>query len=337
VNQIYNYFRSGEPSQTKHELLVAGIIEAITTKHLRQGQSLPSVNDFMRELSLSRMTILKALNELKDRGIVESKNRVGYFVRNEDVDQQLKVMLVLTAFSSYHEAMYNSFIDELKGTHIGVDLFFHHGNTRVLKSILNEHKGQYGLCVVTPIPDPEVIGILDTIPEHKLLQIVRPVCSKKEISYISQDFYEEVINALDTLKKEICRYDEFVMVFPERSFHSPDIVKAFTFFCARLGIRHSVREQISEGELKKGQAYFVIEDSHLIGLIKTAENLGFRLGKDLGILSYNDTPMKEIIRQGITVISTDFQLMGRKAADFALNRRPVQEVIETKIILRKSL
>ena len=98
-----------------------------------------------------------------------------------------------------------------------------------------------------------------------------------------------------------------------------------------------MQEQIDEADLKKGQAYFVIEDSHLIGLIKTAENLGFSLGKDLGILSYNDTPMKEIIRQGITVISTDFQLMGRKAADFALNRRPVQEVIETKIILRKSI
>ncbi|MCP4314135.1 MAG: GntR family transcriptional regulator [Bacteroidetes bacterium] len=337
MNQIYNYFKSGEASLTKHELLVEGIIEAIATRQLRQGQPLPSVNDFMRELSLSRMTILKALYELKDRGIVESKNRVGYFVRNEDVDQQLKVMLVLTAFSSYHEAMYNSLMDELKGTHIVVDLFFHHGNTRVLKSILNEHKGQYGLCVVTPIPDPEVIGILDTIPEHKLLQIVRPVCSKKEISYISQDFFEEVINALDTIKKEICRYDEFVMVFPEGSFHSPDIVKAFSSFCGKHGIRHSVREQIDEAELQKGQAYFVIEDSHLIGLIKTAENLGFRLGKEIGILSYNDTPMKEIIRQGITVISTDFQLMGRKTADFALNRRPVQEVIETKIILRKSI
>ena len=337
MDRIYNYFRSGEPSRTKHELLVEGVIEAIATRQLRQGQSLPSVNDFMRELSLSRMTVLKALNELKDRGIVEAKNRVGYFVRTEDIDQQLKVMLVLTAFSSYHEAMYSSLMDELKGTHIGVDLFFHHGNTRVLKSILNEHKGQYGLYVVTPIPDPEVIGILDTIQEHKLLQIVRPVCSKKEISYISQDFYEEVIKALETVKKEIRGYDEFVMVFPESCFHSPDIVKAFSSFCEKHGIRHSVREQVDEGELKKGQAYFVIEDSHLIGLIKTAENLGFRLGKDLGILSYNDTPMKEIIRQGITVISTDFSEMGRKVGRFVLDREPVKEVIQTKIILRNSL
>jgi len=197
--------------------------------------------------------------------------------------------------------------------------------------------GQYGLYIVTPIPDPEVIRILDTIPEQKLLQIARPVCSKKEISYISQDFYEEVIRALDSVKKEISRYDEFVMVFPEGCFHSPDIVKAFSTFCARLGIRHSVREQIDEAALKKGQAYFVIEDRHLIELIKNAENIGLSLGKELGILSYNDTAMKEIIRQGITVISTDFSEMGRKVGRFILDREHVREIIQTKIIIRNSL
>lgn len=335
--QIYNYFKSGEPSQTKHELLVEGIIDAISTKHLLQGQALPSINDFMHELSLSRMTIFKALNELKDRGIIESKNRVGYFVRNENIDQQLKVMLVLTAFSSHHEALYNALIDEMEGAQITVDLFFHHGNTRVLKTILKEHMGQYGLYVVTPIPDREVIGILDTIPEQKLLQIVRPVCSKKEISFISQDFYDEVIKALDSVRNEISRYEEFVMVFPRGCFHSVDIVKAFNAFCSKYGIRNSVVEKIDTGEVKKNQAYFVIEDSHLIGLIKTADNLGFQLGIDLGILSYNDTPMKEIIRQGITVISTDFSEMGRMVARYILTREPVKELIHTKIILRKSL
>ena len=337
MNQIFNHFRQGEPSQTKHEMLVEGVIEAIATKQLRRGQPLPSVNDFIRELSLSRMTIVKAFNELRDRGIIESKNRVGYFVKDEDVYQQLKVMLVLTAFSSYHEALYNSLLDELKGTHITVDLFFHHGNPHVLKSILSGHTGQYGMHVVTPIADPGVIRILDSIPDHKLLQIVRPVCSKKEISYISQDFYEEVISALESIRNEISKYEEFVMVFPRGCFHSPDIVKAFNTFCTRHEIRHSLRELINEGELKEGQAYFVIEDSHLIELIKTSENLGLSLGKDLGILSYNDTAMKEIIRQGITVITADFREMGRRAARFILDREPVKEVLNTKIILRNSL
>ena len=337
MDPIYRYFAEGDHSRTKHDLLVESITEAIAAKRLRTGHSLPSVNDFIRELSLSRMTILKALNELKDRGIIEARNRVGYFVRNEDVDQQLKVMLVLTAFSSYHEILYNAFMDELKGSNIIVDLFFHHGNARLLRSVMNENIGHYGMYVITPISDPELVRIMDAIPESKLLQIVRPVCSNNNISYISQDFYQEVINALDTVGDRIAAYDEFILVFPGESFHSTDIRKAFTAFCGKRRIRCSVQEEIDTAQVRKNCAYFVIEESHLISLIKAADQQGLKLGSDLGILSYNDTPMKEIIRQGITVISIDFAKLGRMAARYVLDREALKEVIPTTITLRKSL
>lgn len=291
----------------------------------------------MQELSVSRMTVLKALSELKDRGIIESRNRVGYFVKSENIKQQLKVLLFLTAFNQYHEILYNTFMEKVRDRNVAVDLFFHHGNPDVLRTVLKEHMGKYGLYIITPIQDRRVLGMLDKIPGDKLLQIVRPVCSKKEISFLSQDFYEEVVLALGGISERIKSYKEFILVYPEGSFHSPDIKKAFNRFCEENKISHSIEEKLVITSIRKNTAYFVIEDSHLIGLIKTTEKLGLRLGKDLGILSYNDTPMKEIIRQGITVISTDFELMGRKAAEFALNRSPVQEVIETKIILRKSI
>jgi len=334
---FFRHFELSEPGQTKHEQLVSGVIRAISSKEVRSGQTLPPVSSFMQELSVSRMTVLKALSELKDRGIIESRSRVGYFVKSENIKQQLKVLLFLTAFNQYHEILYNSFMEKVKDRNVSVDLFFHHGNPDVLRTVLKEHMGKYGLYIITPIQDRKVMGMLEKIPSDKLLQIVRPVNSKKEISFLSQDFFEEVVIALNGIRERIKSYDEFILVYPEGSFHSPDIKKAFNRFCDENKIIHSIEEKPVLTSIRKNVAYFVIEDSHLIGLIKTAEILGLRLGKDLGILSYNDTPMKEIIRQGITVISTDFQLMGRKAADFALNRRPVHEVMETKITLRKSL
>jgi DNA-binding LacI/PurR family transcriptional regulator len=30
------------------------------------------------------------------------------------------------------------------------------------------------------------------------------------------------------------------------------------------------------------------------------------------VISYNETPMKKYVKNGITVISTDFQMMGQK-------------------------
>jgi len=337
MSVFFKNFKIVEPGHTKHEQLVSGVIRAISSKEIRSGQTLPPVSSFMQELSISRMTVLKALNELKDRGIIESRNRIGYFVKSENIKQQLKVLLFLTAFNQYHEILYNTFLDKIKDKNVSVDLFFHHGNPDVLRTVLKEHMGKYGLYIITPIQDRKVLGLLDKIPGDKLLQIMRPVCSKKEISFLSQDFYEEVVTALNGISERIKSYDEFILIYPEGSFHSADIKKAFNRFCDENRISHSIEEKPLLNSIRKNTAYFVIEDSHLIKLIKSAEHSGFILGRDIGILSYNDTPTKEIIRQGITVLSTDFQLMGRKAADFALNRRPIQEVIETKIILRKSL
>ncbi|WP_343303509.1 hypothetical protein AAHN97_18290 [Chitinophaga niabensis] len=47
--------------------------------------------------------------------------------------------------------------------------------------------------------------------------------------------------------------------------------------------------------------------------------------------------MKEIICNGITTYSTDFELMAVKATDFVLSREKIQEVLPTILIRRKSL
>lgn len=68
------------PSFSKHEQLVRGIINAIEEKIVSQGSILPSVNKMEKELGFARKTIVEAYDELKERGLVESKNRLGYFV-----------------------------------------------------------------------------------------------------------------------------------------------------------------------------------------------------------------------------------------------------------------
>ena len=87
-----------ESQLSKHEQLVSGIINAIDDKIITEGSMLPSVNNMVRELGFASKTIVKAYKELKERGIVESKNRLGYFVINEDTDQTVKVALLIYAF-----------------------------------------------------------------------------------------------------------------------------------------------------------------------------------------------------------------------------------------------
>lgn len=63
---------------SKHDMLVNGITNAIDDGLLNKGSNLPSVNVMVSELGFARKTIVKAYNELKEKGIVESKKRLGY-------------------------------------------------------------------------------------------------------------------------------------------------------------------------------------------------------------------------------------------------------------------
>jgi len=45
------------------------------------------------------------------------------------------------------------------------------------------------------------------------------------------------------------------------------------------------------------------------------------VGRDVGVISYNETPMKKIILDGITTISTDFEMMGRRVAEVILGKK----------------
>lgn len=59
-------------------------------------------------------------------------------------------------------------------------------------------------------------------------------------------------------------------------------------------------------------------EDDLVLLIEKIIETKLEVGKQMGVISYNDTPLKKIILNGINTISTDFHLMGKKAAQLIL-------------------
>ena len=47
--------------------------------------------------------------------------------------------------------------------------------------------------------------------------------------------------------------------------------------------------------------------------------------------------MKKYVKNGITVLSTDFELMGQKAAEFVTSGNPIQYKVPTSLKIRDSL
>ena len=72
-------------------------------------------------------------------------------------------------------------------------------------------------------------------------------------------------------------------------------------------------------------------EEDLVNLIEKILDQNLVLGKEVGVISYNETSIKKIIMNGITTISTDFKMMGEKAAELILNNST--EHIEARFYL----
>lgn len=326
----------GMPSLSKHEQLVQGIINAIDEKIIVQRDALPSVNAMINEVGFARETVMKAYRELANRGLVESKNRLGFYVANTNTGQQLRVALLMYAIDTFQEQFYRSFRKEL-GSDVHVDVFFHHGNIDVFETILSLIKGKYGMYVVAPIPHPKTKALLSSIPVNKFIMFDRYEILDKEPNYVVQEFEKSSYKVFVQLRDAIRRFDEMIFFHLPGSLVPIEIVRSYLKFVNEHAVNGRILPEYQPGSIKKGVVYYTNDNTELYNIIKDSISKKLEPGKDIGILSHNDEPVKEIIAGGITTYSTDFAEMGKRTARFVLDKGSVHEVIPTRLWRRKSL
>lgn len=317
---------------SKVQQLVDALIRSINLKMLRQGEALPSVNELMKESGLSRDTVFKSYAELKRRGIVEAIPNRGYFVTRS----QKQVFLFLDTFKAYKEVLYTSFKQNLS-RNVLVDINFHHYNFDLFESIIRNSIGKFNTYIIMNFDHPGIPSVVNEINPDKLLLIDWAVHARNGQSKVYQDFGESVYRCLTAGWHLLRKYDELVCVYPEYTFHPIDSVENVKSFCDANNLNFSVVYDLSELDIQIGKVYLVFEDIDLAAILEQANKKKFRLRDDFGLLSYNDTPMKRFVADGITVISTDFKLMGQKAAEFAINNSKLDFLVPTELIIRESL
>ncbi len=322
--------------QPKYKQIIAGIIEAISHKRLRVGDELPSINQVCHEFLLCRDTVVKAYEELKKRGIVEAAHGKGYYIASASVEHKIKVFLLFDELSPYKEILFNSFKNTLEGK-VLIDIFFHHHNIRVFESLIRDHAGKYGIYVVMPFVHPEIERILQILPRDRVMLLDRKDGTSGNYPYVSQDFDQSVFACLESGLDRIQRYKKFILVFPKPSHNPAEIIDAFERFCCKHKIKHAVINKVIGRKVKAEEAYLVIHDLDLVYILKLCKEHRLAVGQDVGIISYNDTPLKEVVGDGVTVISTDFAELGRKGAEHILERKTTQIINPTSLILRGSL
>jgi DNA-binding transcriptional regulator YhcF (GntR family) len=318
-------------NQLKFQQLIDSVNEAISKNLLQVGDILPSVNQLCKESSLSRDTVFKAYAELKNRGTIESVPNKGYFVSKATT----KVFLFLDTFKAYKEVLYGSFLENLPDS-ITVDLHFHHYNINVFETIIKESVGKYSKYIVMNFDHKLVPEIIGRIPNEKLLVIDWKIHAPANISSVYQDFGHTLYSAFEENIDLIKKYKRFIYVYPEFTYHPQESFEYFSAFCKYHGMESEIMRNSKMLDIKPGDLYLMVSDRMLARFLDQCDQKKLVSGKDVGVISYNETPMKKYVKDGITVISTDFELMGRKAAEFVVNGEPTNFCVPTKLTVRSS-
>ncbi len=308
------------------------ISQAISMREFLEGDSLPSINELSRRYGVSRDTVFKAFSDLRERGIIDSTPRKGYFVTG----QVTNVLLLLDQYTPFKETLYNSFAKHLP-VNYKVDLLFHQYNERLFSTIVRESVGKYNKYVVMNFDNERFSASLNKISPARLLLLDFGKFEKERYSYVCQDFDESFYVALQRLDDRFSSYRKFVFLFPSSLKHPQSSKDYFFRFCQDYNLSGSVEEDVENLKVEKDTAYLAIKQQDVVKVVKQGRLAGLKCGKDFGLLAYNDIPSYEVIDEGITALTIDWQQMGNEVARFVLDNAVVHKYLPTEVRLRNSL
>lgn len=326
-------------NQPKYRQIIEAVENAIQRGAVAHGQQLPSISELADGQQIARVTVAKAYEELRQRGVIMAQHGKGFYVASTGVRSALNVFVLFDTLNAYKETLYDAFKQALPAD-TRVSLFFHHYNRRVFDGLIRDSIGGYTYYVVMPHFDEDVSQTVGMLPADRLLLIDQTIPTLSgEFAAVYQNFEEDTYHALVAGLDHIRKYHRLTLVLSEDPFQyvPGSIITGFKRFGREHGVPCVVAETYSDQLIWPGEAYLLFADRDLIRFVKHTDRKGWQPGQEVGLISYDDTPMKEILKGGITVISTDFAEMGRMAGQLISERSRIKVANPGGLILRNSL
>ena len=338
---ILDYIQIDEYSSTpKYKQLTNAILNGIDMGKLKKGSLLPSINELSFSLEMSRDTAEKGCRNLRKLGVVDSVPGKGYFIINTDFSRKLKVCLLFNKLSTHKKIIYDSFTKAI-GERAAIDFYIYNNDYVFFKKMVMSKKDDYTHFVIIPHfleGGENAHEVINTIPKEKLIildKLLSGVTGDYAAAY--ENFAQDIYAALEQALDRPSTYTTLKIIFPKGSYFPQEILTGFYRFCQQYAFAHKVIHNIKDEEINKGEVYINLMEDDLVTLIERLIVLKLKIGKDVGVISYNETPLKKIILDGITTISTDFTSLGTQAAEFVLNGKTEKVAVPFYLNLRKSL
>ena len=335
------YEIDGDRKTPKYLQIIDSIHNSIKSGKLKKGDRLLSINELSNEFLLSRDTVQKAYDLLEKKGVILPVRGKGFYINRTDINTPYRILLLFNKISNYKKQIYNSFVQAM-GSRAVIDLKIHYSNAAVLNNLLENHLHEYDYYVIMPHfyeNAEEAYSMIRKIPAEKLLILDKDLPNlNSRYAAVYQDFKNDIGNALQTGLSLLKKYDNLVLVFPKLISYPLEIVTGFRSFCMAFNLKYTIISEINpDTAVKPKEAYVLIEETDLVNLIKICRSKKWVVGKDVGIISFNETPLKEILQDGITVLSTDHAKMGEAAARLILENKKEKIKNPFSLLIRKSL
>jgi DNA-binding transcriptional regulator YhcF (GntR family) len=340
-SRVFDLIAIDEYSVTpKYLQLANSIVSAIEVGKMKKDDLLPSINELTCEYDISKATVEKGYKYLRSIGVLEAVPGKGYYIKSIEVRQKLKIFLLFNKLSAHKKIIYDAFVAAM-GEEAAIDFHIYNNDYALFKKLVLNNTEEYTYYVVVPhfLEGGEYAhAVLNSIPKDKLLLLDKKLTGVKgEYAAVYENFEKDIYKALQQANERLSRYHTLKIIFPEHSYYPKEIINGSCKFCMDYSYGCKVVHNIAEEPINEGEVYVNLMEDDLVTLVERILSLGLKVGKQLGIISYNETPLKKIILDGITTISSDFRRMGEMAAQLILEGSKEQLEVPFHLTLRSSL
>lgn len=328
-----------------YKQVMAQIEQSIISGEYAPGRQLPSMNDLAAELDISKETVKKAYAILRDKGVIEPRQGKGFYVRGLEEDRPLKILLMFDKLSSYKQVLFNSFVEKIGGD-AEVTIRIHNQNLDVFEFFIDEDLGHFDYYVVAPhFPldansRKRMLKLLKRFPYRKLILVDRHVPELSgNYGVVYQEFSTDIEGALKEGLEDLRKFSKLNVLIMPNSLYGAEIRRAIESFCSANDLPVDFHAGVSDGIIRPKEVYLMLNSQHDTGLLdisRSAARLGLRIGEDISVISYNDSPINEIILNGLTSVSTDFKQMGELAAQMILEHKLSKVKCDFRLIRRST-
>jgi DNA-binding transcriptional regulator YhcF (GntR family) len=325
----------------KYMQLANSIQDAVSSGKIKNNWILPSLHELTYHLEISKETADRGYKYLRDLGVLSSIPGKGHFVTaTNTMIKPRKIFLLLDKISAGKKTFYDVFAQSL-GQSVGIDLYVYNDDFELFKKLLNRRREGYSHYVILPNftdNSGHARELINLLPKDKLILLDRAVNGVEgEYGGVFENFKKNIYKALETVQHDLKKYHTINILASPDTFLSPEITKGFNLFCQQHNFERSIATNVHQLEISKGKVFICMNDDDLVTLVERVTGQGLEVGKDVGIISYNESPLKKYILNGITTISTDFEQMGIKAATMILNNQMERLELDCKLKIRNSL